>query len=125
MSNAPQTPGEIRHWYDIGFAARCIKRLGHWVEFEVLALDSCEAPPLYHRRDSTSYPDPVEDISEAEVYAHGTVKWDGCSDWQLLEAQRACLHSCSRGGIARHATAMERCWDWAGELIGERWQGEL
>jgi len=47
----------------------------------------------------------------------GWVKWDGCSDWKLV--QPGYLHRCSGGGpqdLRNIGEALARCWDWAHEL---------
>ena len=105
-----------RDWTDIGFSARLTEKGSHLAEFAIYSQD-CRYPVMYHRRGATSWPDPVESIEDAEVYAHGTVKWDGCSNWQIDEAERICLHGCSREDLLALGEAMARCWDWAGEVL--------
>lgn len=57
------------------------------------------------------------DLADAEVYLHGDVKWDGCSNWHFDEQDRCMLHGCSRGDLQNLGEVMAQCWDWAAELL--------
>ena len=70
-----------------------------------------DGKPLYHKKDSPSYPDPVETIEEAEMFLHGDVKWDGCSNWYFDEQNIGMLHGCSRQDVTRFGDVLGRCWD--------------
>ena len=74
----------------------------------------------FHKKGSTHCPDPVETIDEAEVFAHGEVKWDGCSNWHFDEQDRCMLHGCSREYLPALGEVLARCWDWTAELC-EKW----
>ncbi|WP_197962677.1 hypothetical protein [Burkholderia cenocepacia] len=75
-----------------------------------------DSTPLWRRHRAESSSDLVEDISHAERYLHGRVKWDGCSDWYFDEQDRVMLHGCSRSDLQRLGDVMAACWDWASEL---------
>jgi hypothetical protein len=63
--------------------------------------------------DST---EPIEDMAQAEIFAHGSVKWDGCSNWEL-DIQKYCMiHACSRFDLERIGCVLARCWDMTAEL---------
>jgi|688.fasta_scaffold819497_1 hypothetical protein len=62
-------------------------------------------------------------INESEPYLHGTVKWDGCSNWYFDEQDRVMLHGCQRSDLTRFGEVMAACWDWASELLEPTWQG--
>lgn len=53
-------------------------------------LDSDQGIEFYNRRDWHSSPDPVFTPDEAEIIAHGHVKWDGCMEFAFVEKQHAC-----------------------------------
>lgn len=72
--------------------------------------------PLWHRAGSDTWPDIVETIEESELYLHGEVKWDGCSNWHFDAQESVMLHGCSRGDLLRHGEIMAMCWDWTAEL---------
>ncbi|WP_175952856.1 hypothetical protein [Burkholderia sp. BCC0405] len=73
--------------------------------------------PLWVRAGSTGGGDDVQNLEEAEIYLHGEVKWDGCSNWHFDEQDRVMLHGCSRSDIQRFGDVMAACWDWAMELL--------
>jgi hypothetical protein len=71
--------------------------------------------------DST---EPTEDIAEAEIFAHGSVKWDGCSNWEF-DIQKDCMiHPCDRPRLERIGTILARCWDLTAELC-PRWDSSV
>ena len=61
--------------------------------------------------------DAIEDITAANRFLRGRVKWDGCSDWNFDEQDRCMLHACDRNGLQRMGEVMARCWDWTAELL--------
>lgn len=73
--------------------------------------------PLFHKADSPTSPDPVDKMEDAEVYLHGDVKWDGCSNWIFDEQERCMLHGCRRKDVQRFGDILSACWDWAKELL--------
>lgn len=72
--------------------------------------------PCWPRAGAMSSPDSVDTLEESEPYLHGDVKWDGCSNWEFDEQERAMLHGCSRGDVQRFGDVMAMCWDWTKEL---------
>lgn len=114
----------MRNFHDIGKTAVVAEVGSHWVEFKVYtSFEALEPTPTqYQRAGATSSPDPVDSIDDAEVYMHGSVKWDGCSNWYIDEQDRVMLHGCSRGDLLNTGEVMARCWDWAGEIL-DTWQG--
>jgi len=73
--------------------------------------------PLLQKKDATFYPDPVESMEDAEVFLHGFVKWDGCSNWHFDEQDRLMIHGCGRADIQRIGDIMAACWDWTAEIL--------
>ena len=59
-------------------------------------------------------------MDESEVYLHGIVKWDGCSNWHFDEQDRVMLHGCSREDLTNLGELMAKCWDYAKENL-ESW----
>lgn len=76
--------------------------------------------PLYHKKGSDSFPDPVETIEEADIYMHGDIKWDGCSNWHIDEQDRGMLHGCARNDFKRIGDIIAKCWDLTATLC-ENW----
>jgi len=67
---------------------------------------------LYNRKGYSSLPDPVKTLAEAEVFAFGSIKWDGCSNWQFDDGG-SMLHFCSRDQLLNVGKILAACWDWA------------
>lgn len=53
----------------------------------------------------------VEDIDECTPIVEGSVKWDGCSDWNFRND--VYIHFCTREGCLGIGQALAYCWDWA------------
>lgn len=59
---------------------------------------------------------PVYELDDATVYVSGSVKWDGCSNWDFGCAE--CLkHFCSREEAAELAVVIDRLYVLAAEHI--------
>lgn len=59
----------------------------------------------------------TEDLDRAQVYLHGGIKWDGCSNWSFDEQERCMLHFCGRRSIRQLTVLFDRLYDLAAELI--------
>jgi hypothetical protein len=112
----------VRHFDKLGFTAKAYPE-SYYVKFELFEIaGTIQDGPMTGTRiyaPMNDYPT----LGNAPVYAHGSVKWDGCSDWYFDEQNRCCLHGCSRENLTNLGDALAACWDWAGELI-ESWDGE-
>ncbi len=51
-----------------------------------------------------------------EPMVSGSVKWDGCSNWNTEE----CLHFCCRNQAKDLGDILAACYDWAAELMPEQ-----
>lgn len=58
----------------------------------------------------------TDSLEEAALYLHGSVKWDGCSNWHFDEQDRAMLHGCSREDLQNIGHVMTFCWDLTSKL---------
>lgn len=96
------------HDYHVDFV---IYDIEGWVEG---ATDGVFDVPTWHRAGSSS--DWAKTLEEAEPYLHGSVKWDGCSNWHFDEQDRVMLHGCRREDVLRFGEVMAKCWDWTAEL---------
>ncbi len=52
----------------------------------------------------------------ARVFLHGSVKWDGCSNWHFDEQDECMIHGCSRSDLSRIGKVMALCWDLTEQL---------
>lgn len=111
--------GAIKHWRDIGYSAVVVSSDRKYsVRFRVYAHDGWNEvtnTPLYRCDGSRITPDPVSGIKDAEIYAHGYVKKDGCTDW--IFGDRAYMHGCTRDDVLAWGEMVARCWDWAMEIM--------
>lgn len=57
--------------------------------------------PTFRRHDGTGSGDDTEDIAKAQVFASGSIKWDGCMDMRFDEQEVHILHFCGREDAAR------------------------
>ena len=74
--------------------------------------------PHYDRAGSTdnSIDNMTPDLAEAEVYASGYMKWDGCCTVSLGDG----VHMCGQESWQAHVDLMAYLWRRAGELMGDR-----
>lgn len=80
----------IRH-LPCGFTAAFTAKDLH-VEFNVYRMISRD--PVAWNKRGEKYPDPTEELAEAEIFLHGFIKWDGCSNWHFDEQDAAMIHFC-------------------------------
>ena len=112
----------IRHFRDIEFTVRAAVHDGY-VEYQVYEINGYagideNSIPYWPRTGFKSGHDLTDKLDEAELYLHGSVKWDGCSNWSFDEQDRGVmLHGCSRRRLLAHGEIMARCWDWTRTLL--------
>ena len=113
----------VRHSRELGFTVVAVPH-SHHVEFKVYEIEGWrkgQTPgvfdvPLWHRDGASTYPDTVDTLEEASLYLHGSVKWDGCSNWYFDEQDSVMLHGCCRRDVLRLGEVMAMCWDWAADI---------
>lgn len=89
----------------------------HCVDYKIYDIVSSD-PICWQAKDSNGF-ELVDSLDAAEVYLHGGVKWDGCSNWHFDEQDRVMLHGCSRSDVQRFGNVMALCWEWTAELCPE------
>lgn len=112
------TDENIRYFEDLCFAVVATEHSAS-VEFKIFDVISwSEDGPIYQRKGSDRT-DPISELENAEVFADGFVKWDGCSNWLFNQGEdsQSMIHGCTRGDIARIGAVLSACWDWAKELL--------
>jgi hypothetical protein len=98
----------------------------HWVSFVVKEKvgETLSPPPaglwLYRResgssRSSVDDGDDTADFDLGEVFLDGTIKWDGCSNWDFHTSD-VLIHFCGR----RQATGLGRLLDHLYQIAQER-----
>jgi hypothetical protein len=125
-----QDSGVSRNFPELQFTAVAVDH-EYYVEFTVYEIagwtdgerKGIYDVPLWQKAGSHMSPDPVDSLRDAEVYLHGSVKWDGCSNWWFDEQERGCvLHGCSKDDLLRIGNIMAACWDWTSEIC-PTWEG--
>lgn len=64
-----------------------------------------------------------KDATDAQVFASGSIKWDGCSNFRFDEQDRCMLHGCDREYLVNVGQVLARVHDEALaliEVVGER-----
>lgn len=77
--------------------------------YDIEGFDGETDAPLFHRKGATSGPDMVDTVEDSEPFISGSVKWDGCSNWNMQDGGH--FHECSRAGLARIGAILATCWD--------------
>lgn len=117
VSNLASDKSAIINHADIDFTVVATVQEYHvdFVAYDVVGVDGDIT--YWHRKGASMHPDPVTSLSDAEVFLHGGVKWDGCSDWYFDVQDAVMLHGCCREDIARIGDLLGRCWDYAKENL--------
>lgn len=112
------TGAYVRHFPDLGYSV-VAEPHGHHVSFNVHEIVGVEenGTVLWQRAGSAFNREYATSIDEAQIFLHGDVKWDGCSNWHFDEQDRVMLHGCSREDLTNMGAVMGQCWDWAKELL--------
>lgn len=126
---------DLRHWDDIRYTAlleaedeyadvianfKVYRIVGEYVTERHPDGTTTSYERGYQRANSHRSPDPVEHLAQAEVFLHGGVKWDGCSDWHFDEQEDSMLHFCGKEEAGAIGTLLCRLYDWARELGMDR-----
>lgn len=107
----------VRHFPDIGYTV-VAEAHSHHVSFKVYEVFGTDSNGIVLWKASDTFGNaPCDKLEDAEVYLHGDVKWDGCSNWHFDEQDRVMLHGCSRGDLTNIGEVMARCWDWTKEVL--------
>lgn len=115
----------VQHRFDLQFTVVATVH-SHWVDFAIYDMVSwADDTPAWCALVESGGGGrvPVDSLEEAEVYLHGSVKWDGCSNWHFDEQDRVMLHGCGRADVQRFGDVMAMCWDWTAKLLPS-WNGD-
>lgn len=113
-------PVQTKHFTDLGFTI-VARPASHYVEYLVYRHDAVDEnkAPMFHRKGSAMWPDPVATLEEADVYMKMDVKWDCCVNWIFpgMQANKY-AHACSREELENVGKVQVICYDWTKEIIG-------
>jgi hypothetical protein len=110
--NMAKSSAERRDFPELEFAV-VIAPDEYFVEYKIyeIVANDFDGKPLFQRAGSHFHPDPVERLDEAEVYLEGSVKWDGCSNWNLDDPSGGLRHFCSREQLENVGKILAACYD--------------
>lgn len=94
-----------------------------YVVYEIVARDVGTGNRCHPMPDGNSSGNTTTQLSEARVFLHGQVKWDGCSNWHFDEQDHLMLHGCGKEDLTRIGAVLGAMWDWTAELC-PNWDGE-
>jgi hypothetical protein len=115
----------VKHFEELGYsivAEPCEYR----VEYTIYQHDGYEenGTPLFHRKDADGYPNPVEDYQNAEPMFKGSVKWDGCSNWDFSFQEMNMFHGCSKTDLINLGLILGEAWSMTKILIPDTWSDD-
>lgn len=112
---------EIEHFenkYTIAYTVQ-----SHWVDFDVyeIVAHSESEPgkfdvPEYQEIDAVSNLPGVKDLSKAEKFWHGSIKWDGCSNWDF-NTESCMAHFCGKEDAMMIGKLMGRMYEITAEKL--------
>lgn len=71
----------------------------------------------YEKKEAISSMDDTENLDEAAREFAGSVKWDGCSNFEYLPDAIAMIHFCGREDIKRFSDMLIAVYDLAKEVL--------
>lgn len=105
--------GLLYHCEDLGYSILA-RPQGHYVDYTVYEHAGRESVAgsliFYSEEDENEF---VDNVENAQVYISGSVKWDGCSNWDFIELseRKTMIHGCSREDLSNIGEVLAACWD--------------
>lgn len=114
----------VVNWTDIGYTVKIVpdSHVVKYFIYEIAGLDE-EENILWTKKDWDTLPDFVSKLEDAELFLHGEVKWDTCSNWYFDAQDDVMLHFCTREQLENIGVLMTRCYDITKDYIGS-WDGD-
>lgn len=94
---------QIIHDKDLSFTIAYRHNVEVAVDFWIYDIvgENEDGTPVWNVDKTEEGFDPVWELDKAQVFAHGAVKWDGCSDWLFDQQEQGYLHGCTRQQLAK------------------------
>lgn len=123
MSEEQKLKQVIVHWDDIDYTI-VAEPYQYRVDYKVYKIYSYDGQSerSWYRNDN-GYDGCSDKLEDADVFLHGEVKWDGCSNWHFDEQDAVMIHCCERQQLVDIGEVMARCWDMT-KYLCEHWDGE-
>lgn len=135
MTDFPVLATVQRAWKDIEFYCQAEVH-EHWLDVRVYKfffyLDpgqqewdgvsplEPDKPPegcAFERDGSSGFLDFAHSVTEAQVYLHGSLKWDGCCNLYFDQQDKVMLHFCGKKEAENIGVLLGRLYDLAKELV--------
>jgi hypothetical protein len=114
--NRYEMPGRY-NWPAFVILAKPDEYVVEFKAYQVTGVDGNGGAPLFGDMSNAT-----TNLSEAPVFIHGSVKWDGCSNWHFDEQDKAMLHFCGPEDAAEVGQLLARMYEIARELLGKHWR---
>jgi hypothetical protein len=90
-----------------------------YVHFQVYKIAAGEIAGVQARAygDNFDEPSPAWNCEATSRYAHGSVKWDGCSNWHFDVQDDCMIHFCGKSDAASIGTMMGRVYEACAEIM--------
>ena len=107
---------EKHNWADLPFAA-FVERHSHYLNVVLLTAYQDGDRVRYQRKDAPSSPTFEDDPNKAEFVLEGSIKWDGCANWIMMQSHAGvCEHYCGFYNFMQFTEAVRRLYVLASEL---------
>ncbi len=72
---------------------------------------------LYSKDDGGPSDDGTLDLSDADTFLRGSIKWDGCSNWEFPDTSNCMLHFCGQNDATSIGRLMTRMYEITAEKM--------
>lgn len=79
-------------------------------EMYTIDLNSGQSTRAWQNAESHTSPNYTYSLANAEIYVHGFVKWDGCSNWHFNIQDKSVIHFCGKDDLNKVSALLARCW---------------
>lgn len=106
----------IEEWRDLWYVVR-LRPNTHWMDVEVFdhcGYDTASNQWSVTKVDAVCSADGTSNLDEAKPILTGSIKWDGCSNFQFPDD---CYHWCGRKDAADFGKMIDRLYERAASMI--------
>lgn len=104
---------------DLGYYV-ALKIFGYYMEFNVYpcgeSISEKDSVPIFETMGSNTYK-PTEDIKKATILISGSIKWDGCSNFNHPDELNGLQHFCGLEMHKKYFLVWEKLYNFAAQLI--------
>jgi len=93
----------------------------HYVRFNAYKMFNQDGKWHLHAANAPGQPAPTDVMEDAEVFVEGSVKWDGCANFNFPDS---CYHTCDRSQLLDIGRVLVEIHKLCAAAMPETWQGE-